>query len=131
MNQRGSTMTVNQPPSTNNPAVSNVMRPLQDAAGWMKLVGTLGIIYGVLLAITIVGLIIAWLPIWMGILLNRAADDARAAAMAGDEARAISATNSLGTIFKVYGVIVLIGILFAVVAIIFSVAVVVGGGEGS
>lgn len=123
-------MTVNQPPTINNPAVANVMRPLQDAAGWMKLVGTLGIIYGVLLAITIVGLVIAWLPIWMGILLNRAADDARAAAMAGDEARAIAATNSLRTIFKVYGVIVLIGILFTLVGIIVSVAVVVGT-EGS
>ncbi len=119
-------MTFSQPPTINNPAVSNVMRPLQDAAGWMKLVGTLGIIYGVLLAISIVGLLIAWLPIWMGVLLNRAADDARAAAMAGDEARAIAATNSLRTIFKVYGVIVLIGILFAVAAVIFSVAVVVG-----
>lgn len=122
-------MTVNQPPTTNNPAVANVMRPLQDAAGWMKLVGTLAIIYGVLLAITIVGLIIAWLPIWMGILVNRAADDARAATMAGDEARAIAATNSLGTIFKVYGVIVLLGIVFAVAILVFSVAVVVGEGS--
>lgn len=123
-------MTVNQPPTTNNPAVANVMRPLQEAAGWMKLVGTLGIIYGVLLALTIVGLLIAWLPIWMGILLNRAADDSRAAAMAGDEARAIAATDNLRTVFKVYGVIVLIGLLFALVGVILSVALVVGG-EGS
>lgn len=118
-------MTVNQPPQANNPAVANVMRPLADAAGWMKLIGTLAIIYGVLLALTIIGLIVAWLPIWMGVLLNRAADQARDATAAGDEAHAIKATSSLQTIFKVQGIIVAvlltlwaIGILIAIIAVL-------------
>lgn len=118
-------MTVNQPAQTNNPVVANVMRPLADAAGWMKLIGTLAIIYGVLMALTIVGLIIAWLPIWMGVLLNRAADQAREATAAGDEAHAITATSSLQTIFKVQGIIVAvilglwaIGIIIAIVALV-------------
>ena len=64
-------MTIEQPATAGNPTVTNVMQPLHDAAGWMKLIGTLAIIQGVLLALTIVGLIIAWLPIWLGVLLNR------------------------------------------------------------
>ena len=118
-------MTVNQPSQTNNPVVANVMRPLADAAGWMKLIGTLAIIYGVLMALTIVGIIIAWLPIWMGVLLNRAADQAREATAAGDEGHAITATSSLQTIFKVQGIIVAvvlalggIGITIAIIAIV-------------
>lgn len=120
-------MTVNQPPAVNNTAVANVMRPLHDAAGWMKLIGTLGIIYGVIIALTIIGLIIAWLPIWMGVLLNRAANEARAAAMAGDEVQAISATRNLSTIFKVQGVIVLIGLILWAISIIFIIVALVAG----
>jgi hypothetical protein len=123
-------MTLNQPPATNNPAIANVMRPLHDAAGWMKLIGTLGIIYGILIALTIIGLVVAWLPIWMGVLLRRAADESRAAAAAGDEARAIEATRSLGTIFKVQGVIVLIGLIFwAVGLVVLLVALVAGDAD--
>lgn len=123
-------MTVNQPSDVNNPVVANVMRPLHDAAGWMKLIGTLGIVYGVLVALTIIGLIIAWLPIWMGVLLNRAANEARAAAMAGDEAQAISATGNLSTIFKVQGIITLISlVLSAIVLVAFIGAIVAGGGS--
>jgi hypothetical protein len=109
-------MTVEQTPG-NSPAVSNVMRPLSDAAGWMKLLGTLSIIQGVLIALTIIGLVIAWLPIWMGILLNRAADQAKAAHATGDEGHAITATKSLQTIFKVYGVILMIVIVVYGVAL--------------
>ncbi|MGI9610326.1 MAG: DUF5362 family protein, partial [Acidimicrobiia bacterium] len=86
----------------------NVMRPLSESAGWMKLIGTLAIVYGVILAITIIGLLIAWLPIWMGVLLNRAAREAQEAAANGDEASAVTATSSLKTIFQVQGIIILV-----------------------
>jgi hypothetical protein len=117
-------MTVEQTPG-NSPAVSNVMRPLSDAAGWMKLLGTLSIIQGVLIALTIIGLVIAWLPIWMGILLNRAADQAKAAHATGDEGHAITATKSLQTIFKVYGVILMIVIVVYGVALLIGIIAVI------
>lgn len=117
-------MTVEQTPG-NSPAVSNVMRPLSDAAGWMKLLGTLSIIQGVLIGLTIIGLVIAWLPIWMGILLNRAADQARAAHATGDEGHAVTATTSLQTIFKVYGVILLIALIAYGVALLLFVVLLI------
>ena len=103
------------------------MKPLSDAAGWMKLIGTLGIIYGVLIALSIIGLLIAWLPIWMGVLLRRAADESRAAVAAGDETRAIAATSSLQTIFKVQGIIVLIGLAWFGIVILFAVVAIARG----
>jgi Family of unknown function (DUF5362) len=121
-------MTVEQPMG-NDPTVSNVMRPLSDSAGWMKLIGTLAIIYGAILAITIVGLIIAWLPIWMGVLLRRAADDSVKAHRTGSQANAVTATTSLQTFFKVQGILVLIGLVFAAVALVFSIVAVVAGGD--
>jgi hypothetical protein len=113
-------MTVEQPQAM-NPSVSTIMRPLSDAAGWMKLIGTLGIIWGVLLAFTIVGLIVAWLPIWMGILLRRAATESEIANRTGHESNAITATSSLHTIFKVQGVIVLVMLAFWTVGIVFAI----------
>ncbi len=98
---------------------------LPSAAGWMKLLGTLSIIQGVLIAITIIGLVIAWLPIWMGILLNRAADQAKVAHASGDERSAITATTSLQTIFKVYGVIVLIVLVIYAVMLVIGIVVLV------
>jgi hypothetical protein len=120
-------MTVEQTPGAGS-TVANVMRPLNDAAGWMKLIGTLGIIYGVLMGLTIIGLIVAWLPIWMGILLRGAAVEAQAAYASGDEVAAVTATSKLQTIFKVQGIIVLIGlILWAVMFLVVMIAALTGG----
>ncbi len=119
-------MTVEQVPG-NSPTVANVMRPLSDAAGWMKLIGTLGIIYGVMMGLTIIGLIFAWLPIWMGILLRGAAVEAQAAYASGDEAAAVTATGKLQTIFKVQGIIVLIGLIMWGIMIVFFVSALIAG----
>ena len=53
--------------------VREVSAPLFAAKVWMKFLGVLMIIYGVLIAFTIVGIIICWLPIWIGVLLFQSA----------------------------------------------------------
>jgi hypothetical protein len=120
-------MTVEQPQAV-NPSISNVMRPLSDVAGWMKLIGTLAIIWGVILALSIVGLIVAWLPIWMGVLLRRAADESVVANRTGHEANAVAATSSLHTIFKVQGVILLVMLALWAVGIVLGIILVAAGG---
>ena len=116
-------MTVEQTP-VGSPTVANVMQPLSDAAGWMKLVGTLGIIYGVMMGVTIIGLIVAWLPIWMGILLRGAAKEAQAAYASGDEAAAVASTSKLQTMFKVQGVLVLIGlVLWGMIVVFYAIVI--------
>jgi hypothetical protein len=120
-------MTVEQPQAM-NPSISAVMQPLSDAAGWMKLIGTLAIIWGVILALSIVGLIVAWLPIWMGILLRRAADESVVANRTGHEANAVAATASLHTIFKVQGVILLVMLVLWTVGIVLGIILVVASG---
>ena len=95
-----------------NPTVSRVIAPLDAAAGWMKLIGTVSIIYGVLMALSIVGLLIAWLPIWIGVLTRKAATRAQLAYASGDENAAIESTDSLRIIFKIQGILLLIGLIF-------------------
>jgi len=108
-----------------NPIVSRVMGPLDASAKWMKLIGTVSIIYGVLTALTIVGLLFAWLPIWMGVLTRKAATQAQVAYASGDENAAIMSTDSLRLIFKVQGIILLVGLIFWVIWFIIIVAAVI------
>ena len=101
-------------------AVSAILEPLAKASGWMKLsaivmfvsaamqiIGTLGI-----------GLIFAWLPIWMGVLVWKAANRANDALMDGSQGSAIAATKALKTYFILVGVLSLIMIIMMVFYVI-------------
>ncbi len=109
-------------PSMNDETVRRVISPLAKAKGWMKLMGVLSIIYGVLIGITIIGLVVAWLPIWVGVLLWQSADKAELAAESGNETDAVEATSKLKTIFTIYGVLTLVGI---VISVLYAIAIVV------
>jgi len=102
--------------------IRELMQPLKNATGWIKFLGVLLIIYGVVSALTIVGLIIAWLPIWLGVLLLRAAKNTNSAYYQGNKSAVLAALNNVGSFFTVYGVVALIGILLFVAFFIFIIA---------
>lgn len=102
--------------------VREVSLPLFSSKGWIKFLGILMILYGAFLVLTIVGVIIAWLPIWLGILLNQTANRIEQAQISGDIASMVKSQNSLSTFFTVYGVLALIGIIGAVIGIIVIVS---------
>lgn len=80
----------------------------------MKFVGVMGIITGALQAITLVGLLWAWLPIWMGVLLMQAGSAIEAAERSGSVEAFTDALAKLKTYFTLMGVTVLIGLAITV-----------------
>jgi len=98
--------------------VKEISCPLFSSKGWIKFLGILMLIYGIFVAISIVGIIIAWLPIWLGVLLIQTSSRIEQAQTQGNKAALIKAQNSLSTYFTVYGVLALIGIIIGVVVII-------------
>lgn len=96
--------------------------PLFKAKGWLKLVGVMSIIYGVLTIFSVVGIIICWLPIWMGVLLFKAGNKIEEARAMGDKYQLLESLDKLKTYFVITGVLTLIGI------IVFVIALAVGGG---
>lgn len=100
-----------------NAVVKDITLPLYNAKFWMKLIGVAMIIYGVLAAITIVGLIIAWLPIWIGVLLFQSAGALETAFSQGDAEAAIRAMDKLKVYFIINGVLLLIGILLGIAGV--------------
>ena len=72
-----------------------IMAPLVDGKLWMKLLGVMMIISGALQVLTIIGILWAWLPIWLGVLLFQAAGAAEEASASGDLATATRAPAQL------------------------------------
>ena len=73
---------MDQPVQGQNPVLERLAFSAKNMSVWVKLMGILNIIGGALSALTIVGIIIAWAPIWMGVLLFQAgsrADEAQVA----------------------------------------------------
>jgi hypothetical protein len=108
--------------NTEERVVKEVSHPLYSSKGWIKLVGVLMLIYGIFGALTIVGIVFAWLPIWLGILLIQVSNKVTDAQYTGDKMAMIKAQSNLSTYFTIYGVLTLIGIIFMVIFLIVAVS---------
>jgi len=108
-----------------------IIQPIYASKGWMKLVGVLLIVQGAIVALSIIGLVIAWLPIWIGVLLMRSAKKAEEAYLVGGEVEAIESLASLKTVFTIYGVVSIIGIGFMILYIVLLVVLIASGDLGA
>ena len=94
--------------------------PLYQCKGWMKLVGVMSIIGGALQVLTIVGIIIAWLPIWTGVLLFQSASAVEQAYLGGSQEAMTRSLSKLKTYFIITGVLTLIGVIIVILAFVFG-----------
>ncbi|MFQ5967451.1 MAG: DUF5362 domain-containing protein [Acidimicrobiia bacterium] len=98
--------------------VKTITRPLFEAKGWMKFLAVALIAVGALTALSIVGIIVAWIPIWAGALLWQAASRIEPAHLLGDQEAATESLSKLKTLFVLYGILTLIYIALVAVAIL-------------
>lgn len=94
--------------------VREVSEPLYQARFWMKLAGVLMIIYGGLVALSIIGIIFAWLPIWLGLLLYQSASSAELARTSGEVEALTQSVDKLRLYFTIMGIVMLISVIIAV-----------------
>lgn len=88
--------------------MKDLIEPIYRAKFWMQLTGVMLIISGILTALTIVGIIVAWIPIWVGVVLMQAAKAADKAYQGGDDREVKFALNKIKTYFTIFGVMTLI-----------------------
>ena len=100
--------------------IQQISYPLYESRGWMKLVGVINIIIGVINALTIIGIIIAWLPIWQGILLFPSATAIEQAHETANEYELHRSLSKIKTYFIIMGVLTLLGIIFFIIAFAFG-----------
>jgi hypothetical protein len=102
------------PAQQDSHTVQELSMPIYQARGWLKFLGVLSIIGGVGQALSIVGILFAWLPIWMGVLMFQAGSSIESAGRFGDKFAFLRSMGSLKTYFVLQGVLTLLGILVAV-----------------
>jgi len=93
--------------------IQELSAPIYQARGWLKFLGVLSIIGGVGQVLSVVGILVAWLPIWMGVLMFQAGSSIDSAAQFGDRFAFLRSLGSLKTYFVLQGVLTLIGIFLA------------------
>ncbi len=98
-------------PSDDSRVVRELSVPIYQARGWLKFLGILSIISGIGQALSIVGILFAWLPIWMGVLMYQAGSNIESAAQVGDKFGFMRSLSSLKTYFVLQGVLTLLAIL--------------------
>jgi hypothetical protein len=108
--------------------VKDLSRHLYQAKGWMKLLGVLSIIQGVLMIFSIWGILLCWLPIWIGVVLHRAAGRVEMAYLGGDRSAMREGTEQLQRFFTINGVLALIYVVITGAVLFFLL---VAGGLGA
>jgi hypothetical protein len=86
------------------------------SSAWMKFLGVLSIIQGIVLIFTIWGILICWLPIWLGVILFKAAGDAEMASK-GAATRMTDYLQKLNRYFLIQGILSLIMIIIGLVLV--------------
>jgi hypothetical protein len=104
------------PASDQSVLLREVSLPLYQSKGWMKFLGVMSMIQGVVMVFTVVGIIIAWLPIWVGVILYQSASAMERAYATGNKEAFHDSLGRLKTYFLIQGIITLLGIIIALFA---------------
>lgn len=110
-----STTAIPQSASSGSDVVNNIRTTAAEMAGWLKFLGVINIIYGALTALSIVGIIIAWIPIWMGVLLFQAGSNATMAQASERSQELVTMTRKLKTFFILASVLIIVGLAIGII----------------
>ncbi|RMG30341.1 MAG: hypothetical protein D6732_16345 [Methanobacteriota archaeon] len=106
------------PPTPDTTLIQEIRFTAANMSLWLKILGIVSILSGVLVALSIIGLIFAWIPIWMGILLFQAGDRAQSLQYTDNFAQLLAMLRKLKTYFTIYGVLTIIGIVMGILSMI-------------
>jgi len=104
--------------------LARLLTPAYESRNWLKFLGVTMIISGVLSALSIVGLLFAWLPIWVGVLLWQAGDRADEAYLGRDPGRLEQYLAKIKSVATIAGITMIISLALSVAA--FAMAMMLG-----
>ena len=101
--------------------VSRIAEPIYRSRGWMRFLGVMSILNGIVQALSCIGILWAWLPLWQGVLLFQSASAIEEASAHGDETRLVDSLDRLRLFILITGVVTLITLVVSAVSVIFTV----------
>jgi len=114
--------------SLDSAATEQIRTHVKDTQGWMKFMGIVSIIIGALYALTIVGIVVAWLPIWLGVLMYQAGSKAADYADRANPADLVEYHSKLKILFTIMGILMIIMLVLMVIGFIIGIIVAIAGG---
>lgn len=109
------------PPSYGGPAadVSELALPLAEGTGWIKFLAIVQLVFsGIYVLFSFgLGLIIAWLPIWLSIILLQTATAIQTAQQQGDAAALKLSLRKLKLYFMIQAIAMIVGFCLALIGI--------------
>ena len=87
----------------NEQLFSRLVQPLQQSRFWIQLFAGCLVFYGALITVTGLGVLIAWLPIWIGVLLFMASNSIKRAYTEQDANALVNAVLRFKTMFTILG----------------------------
>lgn len=125
-------------PDTRTPSASpaspfglrDIIEPLYRSRFWMQLLGVMLILTGLLTALSIVGIVVAWIPVWAGVALFQASGAAKRGYENNSESDIKQTMAKLRTYFLISGIMTLIYVLFMVASMVLGLGSVMMGMEG-
>lgn len=104
-------------------SIRDLSESLYQAKGWIKLAGIMSIIQGVIGILSLWGILISWVPIWIGIILLKASNGLGRAYEMDDATELQQALARLAKYFKIYGILMLIAIIIGVIAMLAAILI--------
>ncbi len=108
-------------------AIEKIRSDVKGTAGWLKFLGVLTLIGGILTALGLVGI----LYIILGIIMMNAANRGKDFSERGDTSGLVEYNSKLKTLFTIYGVLAIIGLVAAAIWIIVMIIILAVGGLGA
>lgn len=90
----------------------------ENMVGWLKFLGIMNIILGVMIALSIVGIIIAWIWIWLGVLLFQAGNQITEARISRNYYHLVTMMQKFKMYFMIQGILLLISLIFGVIGVL-------------
>lgn len=99
-----------------------LVMPVQESKGWLKFMGVVLIASGILTALTLVGIIVAWLYIWLGVLLWQAGERANQAVQLREPVMLEQYLQKIKTVAVIAGVTTAVSIILSIFTFIITLA---------
>ncbi|NOQ97142.1 MAG: hypothetical protein GQ561_03180 [Calditrichae bacterium] len=100
--------------------LSQIQQVSNGMTGWLKFIAIMSFVYAGIVVISSwgIGLIFAWLPVWLGILLLQAANRITNARFANNQGELVQMMDKLRLFFAILGVLIIVGIVLVIIVMI-------------
>ena len=98
--------------------LEQIQQVSERTTGWLKFMGIVNIISGALTVLSIWGIIIAWLPIWLGILLFQASNRINASRYTQNRAELVTMMDKFRLYFLIQGILIIVTFALVIIGLV-------------